>query len=106
MRLKELLQEQDMTQKELADRTGLTEAAISRYVNGTRRPRGKALVNIALTLGVTTDYLLEATDLRNWPEGESETKDYYTALKAIAKSGAKWDRQRVKNLIETLVEIL
>lgn len=106
MRLKDLLQEKGMTQRELADRTGLTEATISRYVNGTRRPRGEALLNIALTLGVTTDYLLEASDLRVWPEEKNEDKDYYTALKAIARSGTKWDRRRIKNLVETLVEIL
>lgn len=106
MRLKELLQEADMTQRELADKTGLTEATISRYVNGSREPRGKALARIATVLGVTTDYLLGASQARQETEEITSEEDYYLACKAIIRSGTKWEKQRLKTLIETLVTIL
>lgn len=106
MRLKELLQEADMTQRELADRTGITEAAVSRYVNGTREPRGEALVRIASVLGVTTDYLLGASQARQEAEETTTEEDYRLAFWAIIRSGREWDRQAVKNLIEKLITIL
>lgn len=106
MKIKELLQEADMSQRELANRTGLTEATISRYVNGTREPRGEALVRIATVLGVTTDYLLGASQARQETEETTSEEDYYIAFKAIIRSGTKWEKQRLKTLIETLVTIL
>ena len=60
-----LLSEQNMTQKELAQLTGLTESTISHYMKGDRVPRGVNLVKIAKALGTTTDYLLEAEENAN-----------------------------------------
>lgn len=51
-RLAHLLQEKGITQKELADRTGLTPAAVSRYINGARTPREIVVAKIARELGV------------------------------------------------------
>ena len=58
-RLKELLEKQEMSQKALAVKAGITEAAVSHYLNGDRAPRGAILLNIANALGVSTDYLLD-----------------------------------------------
>ena len=38
-RISEMLQEQGIQQKELAERIGITETAMSRYINGTREPK-------------------------------------------------------------------
>mgnify|MGYP004525105897 FL=1 len=38
-RISELLQKQGVSQKELAKRIGVTEAAMSRYISGTREPK-------------------------------------------------------------------
>jgi transcriptional regulator with XRE-family HTH domain len=54
-----LLKEKNMTQKYLAQLSGVTESAISHYIKGDRIPRGLNLLKIAKTLGTTTDYLLE-----------------------------------------------
>lgn len=53
--LKDKLKEKNMTQKELSIRTGITEAGISRYCNGTRKPRVEAIFYMARALGV--DYI-------------------------------------------------
>lgn len=57
-RIKELLTQKGITQKELSGLTGITESAISHYVKGDRIPRGANLVKIAKALGTTTDDLL------------------------------------------------
>lgn len=48
------LQRQGLSQKELAARANVTEAAISRYINAEREPRAVTLLAIAKALGVST----------------------------------------------------
>ena len=47
-----------MTQKDLARETGLTESAISRFINGQRQPRLYNLIKIADALEMTVDELV------------------------------------------------
>ena len=65
--LKSALKKSGLTQKQLADRLNITEVTISRYVNGTRVPRGTLLSGIANVLNVSVDSLL------NGEEQEEET---------------------------------
>lgn len=57
-KLKEALSLNNMTQKELAEKTGLTVASISRYITGIRVPSASVIRDVAVVLNVTTDYLL------------------------------------------------
>ncbi len=59
IRLEELLKTRGITQKELAKRSGVTEAAISHYIKGDRTPRSSVLSRIAIELNTTSDYLME-----------------------------------------------
>lgn len=54
LRLKAL----EMTQKDLADSCGITQAAISRYMTSGRIPTGRVLVRICKALDVTPNWLL------------------------------------------------
>ena len=47
-----------MTQRELARRSGLTEASVCKYLSGSRTPQAEAVVLLAKALGTTSDYLL------------------------------------------------
>lgn len=58
-RLKEL----DMTQRELAEITGITEVSISRYIKGDREPRGSTLYEIAKALKVDLNYFQDAFNI-------------------------------------------
>ncbi len=58
-RLRELIEAREITQKELAVRSGVTEAAMSHYVKGDRTPRSAVLSRIATALNTTSDYLME-----------------------------------------------
>ncbi|EDT77113.1 helix-turn-helix domain-containing protein [Clostridium butyricum] len=64
-KIEERLQELDLSQKDLADKVNVTEATISRYITGTRSPRGEILSRIAVALGLTTDYLLGNESMEN-----------------------------------------
>ena len=57
-RVKALMKEQGMTQRELAKRSGLTEASVCKYLSGSRLPHSEAVVLLAKALGTTSDYLL------------------------------------------------
>ena len=58
-RLERMLKERKMSQKELAQRADITEAAVSHYIKGDRVPRS-TLGLIAGALGVTAGFLLGA----------------------------------------------
>ncbi len=57
-RILKLLNNKNLTQKELANMVGTTEVSIGRYINDKREPNATMLSAIASALGVTTDYLL------------------------------------------------
>lgn len=58
VRLREALYLRNKTQLQLGIELGLSESYMSRLVNGQRYPSLGMLVDIAITLNVTTDYLL------------------------------------------------
>ena len=57
--LRNLLLDRNMKAVELARKTGLSEAAISDYLNGKKEPRGKQSIAIAKALNVSLDVLWE-----------------------------------------------
>lgn len=57
-RLQRALKAAGLTQKELADKMGITEASMSRYANANRVPKATTIISMAAALKVTTDFLL------------------------------------------------
>ena len=62
-----LLKKNNMTQKELANKVGITEASLSRYIRRNRTPKGPVIANIANVLHTTADYLLGSEVKGNEP---------------------------------------
>lgn len=60
--LLDMLDEANMTQRELADATGLSESTISKYIHKQAVPGVKALVNIANVLNCSMDDLIDFGD--------------------------------------------
>ncbi len=56
-RLSLVLKERNITQRQLAEKINTTETALSRYVNGSRKPRMDNLLKIARALNVSVEYL-------------------------------------------------
>ena len=56
--LKNYLTENNLTQRELAEKLNTTEASVSRYVSGARTPSFETLVKIAKIIGISLDDLV------------------------------------------------
>jgi transcriptional regulator with XRE-family HTH domain len=57
-KIKEIRESRDMTQEELAEKSGVSRVTISGLENGTERnTTSKTLVKIAAALGVTVDQI-------------------------------------------------
>ena len=93
-RMYALMTEQNITQKALAERLGVTEATISRYMNMDRIPKSTLLANIATALNTTTDYLLYGQNIKNFKTvfarnfqmmNENEKKDFIEFVENIIK---------------------
>lgn len=65
IRLKNLIDELDIKQNELAQKAGITEATISNYINAKQLPKLGVVEKLADVLGVSVDYLLGKTDIKN-----------------------------------------
>ena len=98
VRITELLNKRGMTQKELADLAGVTEATISRYVSGDRMPKSQILSNMATALKTTSDYLLG-----NEEEGDLES-DFTQIERLIARNANKMTHKQRKELIDMLFQ--
>lgn len=53
-----LMEQTRTTQKDLSEATGLDQSTISRYMNGTRTPSIKAIINISEFFGEDIDDLI------------------------------------------------
>ena len=71
-RLTNLLEDRDMTQKELAEKSNTSASAISEWAkwDNTREPRVGNLLPVAKVLGVSMDYLLGADECKTPPNEE------------------------------------
>lgn len=76
-RILKLLNDKNLTQKELAKIVGTTEVSIGRYINDKREPSATMLASIASALNVSTDFLLGRP---NTHKTSQETKSKATEL--------------------------
>lgn len=58
MRLKQLIQETGVSQRQVAEAIGVTEPAMNHYINGRREPDIATLVKLADYFDVSIDYLV------------------------------------------------
>ena len=65
MRLKDLREDSDMTQRAVAEYLHIKQNTYSQYENGHRQIPIEFLIRLAKFYGVSTDYILELTDERN-----------------------------------------
>ena len=62
MRLKELREEKNLTQKHVADFLNVRQNTYSQYENDKRQLPIELLIKLSRFYGVTTDYILELED--------------------------------------------
>ena len=95
-RLCELLKKRGMSQKDLAEKAGITESAVSHYVRGDRFPRAKALAQIAIALGTTSDYLMNGSV-------NDMDDEVITAKRLIARNVDQMSREEKMEIVEILL---
>ena len=96
-RVCDLLQQSGLTQKELALKIGVTEAAISRYINGEREPKLDVISNMATALHTTTDYLLGRED------SDCIETEFGKVRMFVARNSSSMTKQQKKELLNALL---
>lgn len=84
-RIRDLREDADLKQSELAEATGISQKTLSNYESGKTNPDSYAIIKLAEFFHVTTDYLLGVT------------QDNYRNLSDIAK--------KIDQATETLTEL-
>lgn len=70
MRLRDIREDHDLTQKELAEYLNIRQNTYSQYENGQRQLPLDALVKLAYYFDTSCDYILELTDVdKPYPRG-------------------------------------
>lgn len=95
-KVKNLMNDRGINQKQLSQLSGITESSVSRYLRSERRPRLDIVVNFAKAFGVSTEYLLDDGE-------ESEVSAYETISTAIARKGGELTAEEKNELIALLL---
>lgn len=104
LRLEELRKKNGLSQNELAEKLNMTQQRISAYEKGKREPDINTIKQLADFFGVSTDYLLGKTDIRNPEKKEPDLLD-------LAKIGFSMDKynppnEKQKEQIRDILEII
>lgn len=81
--LKAAMAAKNISQAELADRSGISKSGISQYLSGKYQPKGKIINKLAETLGCSAAYLM-SDDEDDAPEGSNVSVEQ--AAKMLGKS--------------------
>lgn len=92
-KISELLQKNSIQQKELAERIGIADATMSRYISGERDPKPEMIANIATALNTTSDYLLGI---------EPDSFDYPRVYRMLARNASTLTNEEKRALINAL----
>lgn len=117
-RLRALRFEKNLTQTDVAVRAMISNSALSQYESGKRMPGFPVLLRLAELYGVTTDYILGASDLRLVP-GERKTlsEDQLIAFERLKSMDSQFfnvllratclqedDRKRLRHLMNVFIQ--
>ena len=94
-RIQALMKESDYTQKELASMVGVTESAMSRYINDDRIPKRNIVANLATALNTTSDYIIS---------GKEPEDDFAEIYRLVARSTSSMTTDEKFKLMRLLTE--
>ena len=94
-KVKRMLADRNMNQKELSEKSGITRASISRYLKGNRRPRIDVVINFAKALGVEPEELLD--------EDEKVISPMEAIKLSFARNGGNLTEDEKKELVEMIM---
>ena len=94
-KVKRMLADRNMNQKELSEKSGITRASISRYLKGNRRPRIDVVINFAKALGVEPEELLD--------EDEKVISPMEAIKLSFARNGGNLTEDEKKELVDMIM---
>ena len=94
-RILALMEESEYTQKELAGMVGVTESAMSRYINDDRMPKSNVVANLATALNTTSDYLIS---------GKEPEEDFAEIYRLVARSASNMTTTEKFKLLRLLTD--
>ena len=87
-RIKDLMDEREITQTELARRCGISQSMVSKIISDDRRPLQSVLLEIARVLGITVASLVGGeTELAGWPSRSGKSGGGKTLRQIVSYSG-------------------
>ncbi len=96
-KVKKIMKQRGITQVWLARKAGITEATLSRYVNGSRRPQADIAAAIAEALDISLDYL---TGITGFPAPiKTLTTEESIVLSAFGRASTR-DRKIILGVLE------
>ena len=90
----ELMKQEGLSQKELAEKINFTEASMSRYIKGERIPRIDVLVKLANVFNVSIEYL----------QGLKEVDDFNEIKRIVARNSKKMTDEQKMELAKMLLK--
>ena len=97
-KVKKLMNDRNINQKQLSKLSGVTASSVSRYLKSERRPRIDIIVNFAKALDVDMEYLLDDDD-----DDESKNSAYNSISTVIARKGGNLTPEEKNKLIRLLL---
>ena len=86
--------EHDYTMKQVAEGTGLTESAVSRYESGKREPNGRVISYFCKFYGVSADYLLGLVDDKHGTFGPVWNPTPTTGFRQVQAKQRDYEKQQ------------
>lgn len=82
-RIKDLREDMNLRQVDVAAKTGIDQRTLSNYETGKTNPDSYAIIKLAAFYGVSCDYLLGVTDINT--KGDFSNKTIQEELQAIRR---------------------
>ncbi len=99
-KVRELMIRENINQKELSRKSGISEASLSRYLKGTTQPRMDVLINIANVFNVDVNTLTKPTLAQL--SGDAAFEETYSL---VTRNSSKLTDEQKRKIIKVLVDI-
>ena len=104
-RLKLLRLEIKLTQKEIAEKLGISQQAYAVWETGKRNPNQKTLNILSDFFNVSTDYLLGNTDIKNQKQFDEDLEKSLDTFKSFdGKPMYDEDREKIREFLRQRME--
>ncbi len=104
-RLKLLRLEIKLTQKEIAEKLGISQQAYAVWETGKRNPNQKTLNILSDFFNVSTDYLLGNTDIKNQKQFDEDLEKSLDTFKSFdGKPMYDEDREKIREFLRKRME--